>query len=63
MTTEQKDQINAMSQYEMCKLWRFAKCPHPLLQDDTGDYFAKRLKEKGGFTPEISKSIGWDREK
>jgi hypothetical protein len=53
-----------MSQYEMCKLWRFAKCPHPLLQDDTGDYFAHKLfQDYGGFTPEISKSIGWNREK
>jgi hypothetical protein len=44
----------------MCSLWRFAKSGHPLLQGDTGDYFAKVMKEKGGFTPEISKDLGWN---
>lgn len=60
MTNEEKDQIDAMDQYQLCRLWRFAKCPHPLLQGDTGDYFAKKLKEAGGFTPEISKDLGWE---
>lgn len=59
MTTEQKKQIDNMSRYELCKLWRFAEVGHPLLQDDTGDYFSKPLKELGGFSPEISKSLGW----
>lgn len=57
MTEEQKKVIDGMSQYDMCRLWRFAKSGHPLLQGDTGDYFAKVMKEKGGFTPEISKSL------
>ena len=43
----------------MCSKWRFAKSGDPLLQGDTGDYFAKVMKEKGGFTPEISKDLGW----
>jgi len=60
MTKEEKDQIDAMSQYDLCRLWRFAECPHPLLQGDTGEYFAQKLKDAGGFTPEISKSLGWD---
>jgi hypothetical protein len=60
MTAEQKAEIDAMSQYELCRLWRFAKCPHPLLQDETGAYFKKRLAEMGGFTPEISKELGWE---
>ncbi len=59
MTPEQKKEIDNMSQYQLCSLWRFAKCPHPLLQDDTGKYFAKVMQEKGGFTSEISKSLGW----
>jgi hypothetical protein len=60
MTAEQKAQIDAMSQYELCRLWRFAKTGHPLISGDTGEYFAQRLKEMGGFTPEISKALGWD---
>jgi hypothetical protein len=59
MTNEQKAKIDAMSQYQLCELWRFAKCPNPLLQGDTGDYFAERLKQMGGFTPEISRDLGW----
>ncbi len=60
MTEEQKRTIDNMTQYQMCELWRFAKSGHPLLQNgDTGEYFSKVLKEKGGFTSEISKELGW----
>lgn len=55
-----KSQIDAMSHYELCRLWRFAEIGNPLLQGKTGDYFSYRLfKHFGGFTPEISKSLGW----
>jgi len=60
MTPEEKAQIDGMSQYELCKLWRFAPVGHPLLQGATGEYFSQKLKEKGGFTPAISKNLGWD---
>lgn len=59
MTDEQKKQIDLMSQYQLCQKWRFAPAGDPLLANDTGDYFSKVLKEKGGFTPEISKQLGW----
>ncbi len=59
MTDEQKENIDGMSQYVLCRVWRFAKAGDPLFQGDTGDYFSKALKEKGGFTPEISKSLGF----
>jgi hypothetical protein len=59
MTPEQKQKIDSMSQYELCKVWRFAKCGDPLFQNDTGKYFHKILNEKGEFTPEISKKLGW----
>lgn len=56
------NRINNMSQEEMAKLWRFAPPGHPYF--DTAkpyfEIFEKRFKELGGFTPEISKSIGWD---
>lgn len=60
MTPEQKARIDAMSRIEMCRLWRFAESGHELLRGKTGDYFAERLTELGGFSPEISKLIGWD---
>lgn len=59
MTPEQKQLIDSMTQYELCSKWRFASCGDPLFQGDTGKYFSKVLVDKGGFTPEISKSLGW----
>jgi hypothetical protein len=57
------DKINQMSQFEMCHLWRFAPPGHPYL--DTSKpfwtHFEKRFKDFGGFTPEISKALGWER--
>jgi len=64
LTPELKSEIDALSQYQLCSIWRFAKLGHKYLLGTTegtvGDYFAKRLNEMGGFTPEISKSLGWD---
>ena len=59
MTPEQKQQIDNMDQYELCRKWRFAPSGDPLLQGDTGEYFSKVMKEKGGMTSEISKGLGW----
>jgi len=65
LTKHQKkefEKINQMSHSEMCSLWRFAPSGHPYM-DSSGPYaeiFRKRLFEHfGGFTPEISKAIGW----
>lgn len=57
-------EIESLDHYTMCSLWRF----HPLSQDNiyfrndlpTGEAFKKRLFEHfGGFTSEISKSLGF----
>lgn len=60
MNKEQKQRIDNMTRSQLCYMWRFAPVGEPLLQGDTGDYFAKVLKDKGGFSPEISKDIGWN---
>jgi len=56
------DKINQMGHYEMCYFWRFAPSGHHYF-DKTLPYakiFEERLfKHFGGFTPEISKSLGW----
>jgi len=55
------EKINQMSQYEMASLWRFAPSGHPYF-DKTKPFFKvfdKRFKQLGGFTPTISKSLGW----
>lgn len=59
MTKDMKAKIDAMSQEELCRKWRFAGLGDPMLSGEAGLYFAERLEEKGGFTPEISKRIGW----
>ena len=51
--------IDTMSQEDLCRTWRFAAVGDPLLQGEVGQYFSEKLQEKGGFTPEISKRIGW----
>jgi len=58
-------EIESMTQYEMCKLWRFH---HPAdesiyFRNDlpTGKAFNDRLfKHFGGFTPAISIQVGWE---
>lgn len=55
------DKINQLSRFEMAKLWRFAPSGH-IYFDSSLPFFAvfnKRFKELGGFSPEISKAIGW----
>jgi hypothetical protein len=62
MTDKEKETIDKMSQYELCSRWRFSKDGDPLFQGETGEYYKKVLfEQKGGFTPEISKSLGWER--
>ena len=59
LTEERKKEIDALSRFEMCRVWRFAKTGDWMVTGDCGDYFKKRLfDELGGFTPEISKRLG-----
>ncbi len=51
--------IDNMTHMELCRMWRFATPGDPLLQGEAGDYFKARLDSFGGFTPAISKAIGW----
>ena len=59
MTPQQKIEIDNMTQEELCFKWRFARAGDLFFQGDTGEYFTKVMKEKGGMTSEISKKIGW----
>ena len=65
LTKEQQEVINLINEMDhrsMCSMWRFAPSGHEYF-DKTKPYhkiFRKRLFDHfGGFTPEISKSIGW----
>jgi hypothetical protein len=61
ISPEMKQRIDALSQYGLCERNRFAPVGDPMLQGEAGKYFMQRLREKGGMTPEISKSLGWER--
>lgn len=61
MNEKIKAEIDGMSHYEMCRIWRFSKSGNEYTSGEIGEYFADRLfNHFGGFTPEISKSLGWD---
>lgn len=65
MTPEDKrkhlEAIQLMSQIEMAQMWRFAPIGHIYFSDsELYEAFRHRfLHELGGFTPEISRAIGW----
>jgi len=61
MTDKEIETINNMTQMQMASLWRFAPSGHPYFDKTKPFYrvFEKRFNELGGFTPEISKAIGW----
>jgi len=56
---EHKKKIDGMSQAEMARLWRYAPSGHVYFGVELGEYFDARFKKLGGFTPGISKEIGW----
>jgi hypothetical protein len=60
MTDAQRDQIDKMSHLEMCRAWRFGRHNDPLITGIAGDYLCRRIQAGGGFTPDISRQIGWD---
>jgi hypothetical protein len=60
-TEQNLREIDAMTQEEIARLWRFAPSGHPAFV--SGSLENKRITERfaqlGGMTPEISKRIGW----
>lgn len=60
LTDEIKARIDAMTRIEMAGLWRFTPAGSSIyFQGEVGLYFETRFKELGGFTPSISKALGW----
>lgn len=57
-----KDDIDKLSREDMARAWRFHEPGHAYFVSGTEvqEYFDKRFKELGGFSPSISKKIGWD---
>ena len=53
-----KKDIDSMSQEDMARFYRLDTIGHPYFDktNPLSEYFSKKFK---GFTPEISKRIGW----
>jgi hypothetical protein len=60
LTDADKKEIDAMTQKEMAQALRFSPTGHRFFRSDTGEYFLKVFRGKGGMTPQISKEIGWE---
>lgn len=55
-------QINQISHEEMARLWRFTPHDHPYWDKSKPFFkvFRERFKKLGGFTPAISKAVGFN---
>jgi hypothetical protein len=55
------DHINTLSRKDMAYLWRFSPASHPYFRSKLPYFkvFVKRFMELGGWSPELSKEIGW----
>lgn len=55
--TDLKVRIDGMTQFEMCREWRFSSAGSPFFCNP--EVYAHWEQKFQGFTPEISKSLGW----
>ena len=58
--TVERKKIDALTQLEACRIWRFARAGHLWFQSDgpLWPFFEAKFKALGGFTPAISREIG-----
>ena len=54
-------EVEAADREQLCRWWRFLPGGVTDEQKPIMDRLAERFTEVGGFTPEISKGIGWGR--
>ena len=66
LTDELKAQIDALSYEDLLSRWRYSPVGDKIFQDESGEYWAKRMAElssrPGGNSVAVaaSKAIGWD---
>jgi hypothetical protein len=54
-----QNEVEFADRYEICKWHRFLRSPENEAEVQVNILLSKRFKEVGGFTPEISKHMGW----
>lgn len=59
ISSEMRDLIDKMSHTEIASLLRFGKSGNPLLEGKNFEVMNARFQSLGGWTPEISKAVGW----
>lgn len=60
LSAELKAEIDALSHLKMAEKCRYGESNDAMLTGDAGAYFKDRLFNfYGGFTPTISKRVGW----
>jgi len=63
LTPKNKSHIDSMNYEQLLSMWRFAPVGNSWFQDETGEYWEKRMKELRS-NPNIdavraSKQVGW----
>lgn len=53
------EEVKTADRYMLCKWHRFLRSPENEEEGEINKLMFERWKEAGGFTPEISKSLGW----
>ena len=53
--------INAADREQICRYWRFLPSPRTQAEVVAMNRISQRFTELGGFTPAISKKIGWNK--
>jgi hypothetical protein len=54
------DVIDKLTHFEMGRIMRFAPSNHDFIKMPVFTYFQARFIRLGGWTPEISKQVGWE---
>lgn len=59
---EYKKEIDGMTRKQIAMKMRFGKSGHPFFDSryPLYDYMNERFKSLGGWSPELSKEIGWE---
>jgi hypothetical protein len=57
--TNLKAEIDAMDREHMARLWRFGTVGSAFFQGEVATYFRERFEQLGGWSPSLSKKIGW----
>jgi len=60
MTYPTKEEIESADRYQLCVWHRFMPSPMTPEEVELNHLMFKRWSDVGGFTPAISKSIGWE---